>query len=132
MKLIVEMQIFLEVLIRLFWLIESFQRTVAPMRTFWQVELNLLVHSSMQLFCRWLEPSSHELYSWEKQLFPENIISFWAFSFNFINVNSKLMLKRCNKSSYIHHLPLLDKKEVLSHSQPKTLDRQGTMHKQLT
>ena len=52
MKLIVEMQIFLEVLIHLFGLIESFQRMVAPMRTFLQVELNLLVHSSMQLFCR--------------------------------------------------------------------------------
>lgn len=130
MKLIVEMQIFLEVLIRLFWLIESFQRTVAPMRTFWQVELNLLVHSSMQLFYRWLEPSSHELYSWEKQLFPEKYTHSCLFIFKIINVNINAW--KCNKSSFIHHLPLLDKKEVLSHNQPKTLDRQGTMHKQLT
>ena len=127
MKLIVEMQIFLEVLIHLFWLIEFSQRMVAPMRTFWQVELNLLVHSSMQPVYRWLEPSSHELYSWEKQLFPENISSFWAFIFHFINVKAQRF-----DTLIIHHLPLLDKKEVLSHSQPKTLDRQGTMHKQLT
>ena len=81
------MQIFLEVLILLFWLFESSQRTVAPMRTFWQVELNLLVHSSMQLFYRWLEPSSHELYSWEKQLFPEKYTHSCLFIFKIINVN---------------------------------------------
>ena len=130
MKLIVEMQIFLEVLIHHFWLIESFRRTVSPMRTFWQVVSNLLVHSSTQLFYLWLEPSSHELYSWEKQLFPEKYTHSCLFIFEIINVNINAW--KCNKSSFIHHLPLLDKKEVLSHNQPKTLNRQATMHKQLT